>query len=353
MTQARTPYLVTVSGRSALHVRDGKKVVSTGTADRGEATAFLVDYMARRGERAARAAGPVTLGDALDAWGRARQEANSKTWRSKWAYLVRRIKSGHGWRVLGEIGPEWAKGYVEERRADGIADPTIRQDLSTILAAFEAARSSGLTKLPVPSLSLPAASEPRAEWLTRNEAEKLIEAATKRHLRLFIRLGLATGGRHEALLQLRWSRVDLERGVVDLRPTRVGGVGGGRMEGEGKRGKEKGRGLVRIEGMVLDELRAARQTSVTDHVVEFAGRPIASVTKAFRSAVDRAGLDPELVTPHVLRHTFATWAVQAGVPLHKVAAALGHTDTKMVEKVYGHHSPDFMTDLSAALAQAR
>ena len=47
---------------------------------------------------------------------------------------------------------------------------------------------------------------------------------------------------------------------------------------------------------------------------------------------------------HILRHTWASHAVMNGVPLMVVAKNLGHTDTRMVEKHYGHLAPSFIVD---------
>ncbi len=60
------------------------------------------------------------------------------------------------------------------------------------------------------------------------------------------------------------------------------------------------------------------------------------------------GLD-DAVTPHVLRHTCATWLVQSGVPLWEVAGYLGMT-VEMVERVYGHHAPEHLREAARALA---
>jgi integrase len=50
------------------------------------------------------------------------------------------------------------------------------------------------------------------------------------------------------------------------------------------------------------------------------------------------------VTFHGIRHTFASLLVMAGTPLAFVAAALGHTDTRMVEKHYAHLAPNVVHD---------
>jgi integrase len=56
-----------------------------------------------------------------------------------------------------------------------------------------------------------------------------------------------------------------------------------------------------------------------------------------------AKIDPP-VSFHALRHTWASHAVMNGVPLLVVAKNLGHADTRMVEKHYGHLAPSYIAD---------
>jgi integrase/recombinase XerD len=58
--------------------------------------------------------------------------------------------------------------------------------------------------------------------------------------------------------------------------------------------------------------------------------------KAFAAVVKAAGV--EWCTPHVLRHTFASQLVQAGVSLYKVSQWLGHSDTRTTQ-IYAHLAP--------------
>jgi integrase len=62
-----------------------------------------------------------------------------------------------------------------------------------------------------------------------------------------------------------------------------------------------------------------------------------------QEACARAKLKP-IITLHGLRHTWASLAVMNGVPLIVVAKNLGHKDTKMVEKHYGHLASSFIVD---------
>jgi integrase len=47
---------------------------------------------------------------------------------------------------------------------------------------------------------------------------------------------------------------------------------------------------------------------------------------------------------HALRHTYASLAIMNGAPLHVVARNLGHADTRMVERHYGHLAPSYVAD---------
>jgi integrase len=90
---------------------------------------------------------------------------------------------------------------------------------------------------------------------------------------------------------------------------------------------------------------------VTDWVVEWEGRPVQSIKKSFEAAVERAGLGRR-VTPHVLRHTCATWLMQSGVDMWEAANFLGMT-TAMLERVYGHHQPDHNAAVDAAFSSRK
>lgn len=74
------------------------------------------------------------------------------------------------------------------------------------------------------------------------------------------------------------------------------------------------------------------------------------VTKAFNSAAVRAGLD-DTVVPHTLRHTCATWLMQAGVDLWEAAGFLGMT-AQQVQDTYGHHHPAFQERAANAIGRA-
>ena len=150
----------------------------------------------------------------------------------------------------------------------------------------------------------------------------LLYATQAPHIRLFVLLALHTAAHTGALLSLSWEQVDLNSGLIYLGRTR---------------GKKR-RATVPITDVLRDALEEAAQAATSEWVIEYAGHPVRSIKSGFRAAVRRAGL--EGVTPHILRHTAATWMVQSDVPLALVAAYLGNS-VEMVARVYGHHSPSY------------
>ncbi len=75
------------------------------------------------------------------------------------------------------------------------------------------------------------------------------------------------------------------------------------------------------------------------HVVSWRGGGVRSVRTAWEAAVDLAWLSDD-VTPHVLRHTRATWMMQQAIDPWQAAGSLGMS-VQMLQETYGHHHPDW------------
>lgn len=87
------------------------------------------------------------------------------------------------------------------------------------------------------------------------------------------------------------------------------------------------------------------------HVIHWNGSSVQSVKKSFAHARERAGLDASVI-PHTLRHSCATWLMQAGVSQWDAASFLGMT-MEVLDRVYSHpSSPDFQKAASEAIRRA-
>ena len=153
------------------------------------------------------------------------------------------------------------------------------------------------------------------------------------HVRLFIILAITTGARMKSILGLTWDRVDFKHGTINYAPA-------GRHQ-TNKRDTEVP--MNRRARLALEE---AAPAALTDHVIEWDGKQVASIKKAIRSAAGRTGVR---CSPHVFRHTAGVWMAQDDVPMQKIAQFLGHTSTRVTESTYARYSPSFMMDAATAL----
>ena len=80
--------------------------------------------------------------------------------------------------------------------------------------------------------------------------------------------------------------------------------------------------------------------------VEYDGARVVDIKRAFSRATVEANL--EGVTPHTLKHTAITWAMQSGAPSWKIAGYFS-TSEETINKVYAHHAPDFMESAKRAM----
>ena len=90
----------------------------------------------------------------------------------------------------------------------------------------------------------------------------------------------------------------------------------------------------------------------THAVVEWNGRPVKSVKKAFAAAAKAARLattGPDKITPHILRHTAATWLMRNGEDTWIAAGFLGMSEKVLIEN-YGHHHPEIQVGAAEKLA---
>jgi integrase len=231
-----------------------------------------------------------------------------------------------------------------------------RRELEDLRSAINHHRTEGLCS-EVVGVALPEKSDPREDFLTRSEAARLMWAAWRarqkigtgvtdrdvgRHLARFILVGVYTGTRHGAICSAALIPA-VGRGYVDT----DNGVFYRRRQGS--RVTKKRQPPVRLPARLLAHLRRWKRLGIARYaVVEWNGSPVASVRKSFQSAVRSAGIDRH-ITPHICRHTAATWAMQQGADLWDAAGYLGMSP-EVLERVYGHHHPDFQQDVAERMS---
>jgi integrase/recombinase XerD len=223
--------------------------------------------------------------------------------------------------------------YLAELRATGLSGSTIARRVAAIRSFFRHLVLLGARKdNPAAELDLPRRTRRLPRTLSPAEAERLVEAAagtTPRDLRdrALVELLYGSGLRVSEAVGLDRAAVDLDNRIV-------------RCVGKGE--KER---LVPVGRQAVDALRRylARGRPYLDRrhrpelFLNAQGGPLtrAGAFLILRRLAEKAGLEPERVHPHLLRHSFATHLLEGGADLRSVQEMLGHADLATTE-LYTH-----------------
>jgi integrase len=335
---------------------DGRYRRSTGCGidDRGRAEQLLAAYIARKRletTRGARDPDQIPVADVIARY--VRDVAAGQARPKETAQRARALLAFFGNKTLAEVDGDVCRRYAAQRSTDAAA----RRELEDLRAAINHHRREGLCSQIV-EVVLPRERPARERWLTRSEAARLILAAwryrevqkgkatdrrSRQHVAKFILVALYTGTRASAVCGAAlgpmagrgW--IDFDRGVFYRRPA-------GRPE------TKKRTPPVPLPPGLLAHLRRWKHHGQR-FAVEWNRQAVANIHKAFGNVVADAGLGPD-VTPHVLRHTAATWLMQAGVDTWEAAGFLGMT-VEMLSQRYGHHHPAHLVRAKNAFGHHR
>ena len=233
----------------------------------------------------------------------------------------------------GKIDDQMAQEYV--RRRDR-APATTRYELSMLSVALRWAVKQGLLER-APLVWRPDAPERQERHLSVGEFATWFRQVKAPHARLYVELALATMARPTAILEVKWSQIDWEHGTLNL-------------NGPGRRQTKKRRPVVALDEKTLELLADAQRGAQSDHVIERGARKINSIKKAFQAASVRSGIH---VTPYMLRHTGAVWAVERGTSMAELAQFMGHDDDRTTQRHYARFSPTYLRNVSSKVWAAR
>lgn len=314
-------------GRWYVQWSEGRKVrrVSCRTTVRAEAEVFLRDFIA--GVNAPPPPDRITVEDACAYY--LKQLPEHKAKRQGWN--LRPLCRHLGPLLVDQITRQTCRDYLASRMREkpSLSRATLRDELRALRTALIRCEQDRVIPR-APWIEAPGKPEPRERYLTDEEIIRLFSGVRSRHLWLFLLLALNTGARHRAILELTWERVDMERRLIDYRVPK-------------RERTKKGRAVLPINDQLYAALMSVPEQERMGPVVAWGAEGIKSVKRAFREACRRAGLVG--VTPHTLRHTFATRAAEAGVDMRRLSRAMGHEDERTTERIYAKHSPGYLRDV--------
>jgi integrase/recombinase XerD len=249
----------------------------------------------------------------------------------------RDLSALHAWldRPLREITVEQLEHHIAELRAAGRSPSTIARRVAAVRSFFRHQALLGArTDNPAAELELPRRRRTLPRTLSPAEAERLVEAAsgtTPRMLRdrALVELLYGAGLRVTEAVSLHKSSVDLEARLV-------------RCLGKGSKERVVPIGRQATQALRRYLVRGRPYLDVRHRPERFLNAKGGGLTRAgafliLRRLAGKAGLEPERVHPHLLRHSFATHLLEGGADLRSVQEMLGHADLATTE-LYTHVS---------------
>lgn len=244
---------------------------------------------------------------------------------------------------------EWVQGLSDPNAAD-LAPATVVKAAQVFNKVVRAAVEDRLIATnPLERLPLPRIQREEMRFLNVEDLWRLTDAIDRRY-RALVLLGGYGGLRLGEMLALRWRRVDIEAGRIEV----VEGLTD--LAGTISFGPPKTKAAVRalnLPRFVVDELEAGASKTLDPTQLVFrspeghAIRPGLFRRRFWNPAVASAGLEPLRI--HDLRHTAVALWIAAGANPKQIANRAGHTSVSVVLDRYGHLFPEQDEALVAAL----
>ena len=227
-----------------------------------------------------------------------------------------------------------------KKKPKGLAPKTVRNIHQMIGSAYNLAMEQKLvSKNPTQGCALPKVEHKEMRTLTADQLSAFFREARDSGVYELYYLDLATGLRRGELLGLKWTDIDLDRGVLKIQRA-ISRQNGKVMEAPLKT-KNAYRTLP-LSADAIDVLKAQKNKVGSSEWVfpSPTGCPMSpdSVLHMLQRVLKRAGLPR--IRFHDLRHTFATMALQNGVDVKTVSSMLGHYSAGFTLDTYAHVTTD-------------
>ncbi|MCX5831177.1 MAG: tyrosine-type recombinase/integrase [Deltaproteobacteria bacterium] len=252
--------------------------------------------------------------------------------------------------VIGNIPLKDVKPFAIEKikknvLSAGKAPRTLQYIFATIRQAWNMARRDGLVMgdSPTKQVKVPKVDNKRVRFLSHEEAEALLKALQDKNALThdLALLSLQTGLRMGEMAKLKWSHIDLDRGLITV------------MDPKGVEGRAAFM-TVRVKAM----LEAMKRGGPDDYIfTKMSGGQLQDAPREFSEVVADLGLNNGItdrrqrVFFHTCRHTFASWHVSAGTDLYTVKELMGHSVIAMTER-YAHLSKGTLHNATMNLERA-
>lgn len=252
--------------------------------------------------------------------------------------------------VIGNIPLKDVKPFTLEKIKKNILDAgksprTLQYVLATFRQAWNTARRDGLVTGDTPTRAIKKIKfdNRRVRFLNHKEAETLLNALQEKDALAYsiALLSLHTGLRMGEIVNLKWSHIDTEHGIIKVMDAKGG----------------KGRAAYMTEA-IKKMFDSMKRLGPENHVFTKAdGEPLKEMPRIFFEVVAELKFNEGITDPrqkvvaHTLRHTFASWHVMAGTDIYTLKELLGHSVIQMTER-YSHLAPETLQNATRGFERA-
>jgi integrase len=228
-------------------------------------------------------------------------------------------------KYLDEINSKMVSDLIYKRQKAGVANGTVNRTLAVLRSILNKAEKEWEWLDTVPKIKALPEPKIRIRWLTRAEAETLLTELPQ-HMQAMTKFTLATGLRESNVVNLKWADIDMPRKCAWVHAD----------EAKGKKDI-----AVPLNANAIAVIRS-QMGNHQEYVFTYKGHPVTGCNNtAWKSAIKRAGIKD--FRWHDLRHTWASWHIQNGTPLHVLQELGGWSDYAMVKR-YAHLSADHLSE---------
>lgn len=235
---------------------------------------------------------------------------------------------------LNKITKDVIEQTACKKEDSGVKASTVNRMLALIRSVLNKACKQWEWIEQVPNIRLRKENNSRMNWLTREQASKLLLELPP-HLRDMARLALSTGLRESNVRELKWSEIDLINKHIIVPPE-----------------KSKNKKALNVP-LNHDAIQVIKERIGKHHIYVFTYNDKCvwqCSTRAWRKALKRCGLDE--FRWHDLRHTWASWHVQSGTTLQELFELGGWSSFDMVLR-YAHLSSKHLTEAANRISGAK
>ena len=299
----------------------------------------------------------ITLDQYLNQWleTAAKPRLRAKSYTDYEALLRVHIRPALGSKLLALIEPLDIQAVYRGMTDRGLSSRTVHYTHAVLQSSFrQAIRWRLITRDPCEGVDLPRLQRKEMRVLSVEQCRAFLNASKNREHHALFAIAITTGMRPSEYLALKWSDLDWQGGTISVSRTLH------RIKKEwafGETKRKRSRRVVKLQRWILELLRAINEQQdagpadsiASDLIFKTAsGNPINKrnlVTRHFRPILEQAGLPS--IRLYDLRHTAATLAVAAGVPVKVVSEQLGHASAAFTLDVYSHVLPQMQEEAAA------